>query len=112
MVSFKSIILARLAMAPLYAHAHMIMANPVPYGNPNNSPLDASGSDFPCKAVPYTVKTMNEWKIGSTQTLAFTGTAEAPVKSAFRATKSLQNPLFGRSSTPSKAVALAIWMAT
>jgi hypothetical protein len=66
---------AMLAMTPLTANAHMIMAHPVPFGNPNNSPLDASGSDFPCKAVPYTVKTMNEWPVGSTQTLDFTGTA-------------------------------------
>ncbi|KAI4660239.1 uncharacterized protein J4E78_004940 [Alternaria triticimaculans] len=77
-MSFKSTLYAAaamLAMAPLSANAHMILKSPVPYGNPNNSPLDASGSDFPCKAVPYTVNTMNEWKVGSSQTLAFTGTA-------------------------------------
>jgi hypothetical protein len=77
-MSLKSTIFgaaAMLAMAPLSANAHMIITSPVPYGNPNNSPLDASGSDFPCKAVPYTVNTMNDWKVGSTQTLAFTGTA-------------------------------------
>merc|ERR1712000_769236 len=44
--------LAFLGMASA-ATAHMLMSNPVPYGNPNNSPLDASGADFPCKgAVP------------------------------------------------------------
>jgi hypothetical protein len=77
-MSIKSTLVAAatmLVMAPLHANAHMIMANPVPYGNPNNSPLDASGSDFPCKAVPYTVKTMNNWPVGSEQTLSFTGTA-------------------------------------
>ncbi|KAG9186784.1 hypothetical protein G6011_09892 [Alternaria panax] len=66
---------AMLAMAPLSANAHMILKSPVPYGNPNNSPLDISGSDFPCKAVPYTVNTMNEWPVGSEQTLSFIGTA-------------------------------------
>jgi hypothetical protein len=74
----KSITLATatmLVMAPLSARAHMIIANPVPFGNPNNSPLDVSGSDFPCKAVPYTVNTMNDWPVGSQQTLSFTGTA-------------------------------------
>lgn len=77
-MSLKSTLLAAaamLVMAPLSANAHMILKSPVPYGNPNNSPLDASGSDFPCKAVPYTVNTMNDWKVGSSQTLAFTGTA-------------------------------------
>jgi hypothetical protein len=53
----------------------MILANPVPYGAPNNSPLDVSGSDFPCKAVPYTVATMNNWEVGSQQSISFTGTA-------------------------------------
>jgi hypothetical protein len=53
----------------------MILANPVPYGAPNNSPLDVSGSDFPCKAVPYTVNTMNNWEVGSQQSISFTGTA-------------------------------------
>lgn len=74
---FKKLTLlaAMLAMVPLSAKAHMIMANPVPYNHPNNSPLDPSGSDFPCKALPYTIVTMNDWKVGSTQKLSFTGTA-------------------------------------
>ena len=66
---------ALLAMAPFSATAHMIMANPIPFGHPNNSPLEASGADYPCKAGPYSVVTMNEWKVGSTQKLSFTGTA-------------------------------------
>jgi len=66
---------AMLAMSPRSANAHMILAEPVPFGNPNNSPLATSGSDFPCKSVPYTIKTMNAWPVGSTQKLAFTGTA-------------------------------------
>jgi hypothetical protein len=77
-MSAKSTLIAAavmLAMAPLHAGAHMILKSPVPYGNPNNSPLEATGSDFPCKAVPYTVNTMNEWPVGSEQTLSFTGTA-------------------------------------
>ncbi|KAJ4367552.1 hypothetical protein N0V83_007136 [Neocucurbitaria cava] len=76
MMSQKSTLLAAmLVMAPLAANAHMIMANPLPYGHPNNSPLDPSGSDFPCKSVPYTVNTMNEWPVGSSQYLSFTGSA-------------------------------------
>lgn len=62
-----------LAMASS-AQAHIVMAEPVPYGQPNNSPLSPDGSDFPCKSVPYTGK-MNDWPIGSQQTLKFSGSA-------------------------------------
>lgn len=58
--------------------AHMIMAQPVPFGSPNNSPLSPDGSDYPCKiggSGSYDVKTMNQWKVGEKQTLSFTGSA-------------------------------------
>jgi hypothetical protein len=56
---------------------HMIMASPAPFGSPNNSPLDPSGSDFPCKMVAggSTEGKMNEFAVGSSQTLSFTGSA-------------------------------------
>ncbi|KAF2815845.1 uncharacterized protein BDZ99DRAFT_124546 [Mytilinidion resinicola] len=57
------------------ANAHMIMKSPVPYGNPNSSPLDDSGSDFPCKSVPYDIVKMNTIEVGVPQTLSFTGSA-------------------------------------
>jgi hypothetical protein len=61
-----------LAMAPLTAHAHAIMANPVPFGHPNNAPLAADGSNFPCKGVPYDTTTLvNAWPVGSVQELRF-----------------------------------------
>merc|ERR1711937_1130004 len=67
--------LAFLGMASA-ATAHMLMSNPVPYGNPNNSPLDASGADFPCKgAVPDGSVGQNVYKAGSTQALTFLGGA-------------------------------------
>ncbi|KAF2131562.1 lytic polysaccharide monooxygenase [Dothidotthia symphoricarpi CBS 119687] len=78
MFTSTALFAAMLAMAPLSVNAHMIMANPVPYGSPNNSPLDPSGSDFPCKVGAggsYEVKKMNDWAVGSKQTLSFTGTA-------------------------------------
>jgi hypothetical protein len=55
----------------------MIMANPVPYdqANLNNSPLEASGYNFPCKAPSYQVTKMNNMKVGEQQTLSFTGSA-------------------------------------
>jgi hypothetical protein len=68
---------AMLAMASTTS-AHMNMASPVPFGQPNNSPLDASGSDFPCKVGSggsYAVTSMNEWTVGSDVTLTFKGTA-------------------------------------
>lgn len=75
MFNKSTLFAAMLAMVPYFANAHMSMANPVPYGHPDTFPLKASGDDYPCKAVPYTIVTMNDWKVGSTQKLSFTGTA-------------------------------------
>ncbi|KAH7310371.1 hypothetical protein BKA65DRAFT_414014 [Rhexocercosporidium sp. MPI-PUGE-AT-0058] len=60
--------------------SHMIMNSPTPFGKSslNNSPLDASGSDFPCKQRPgvYNAEgASNTWPLGSTQSLSFTGSA-------------------------------------
>lgn len=58
------------------ASAHIVMTNPVPYGTPDNSPLEASGSNFPCKgASPAGGAGQNVYQAGSTQQLAFQGTA-------------------------------------
>jgi hypothetical protein len=58
-----------------FASAHMVMTNPKPYGSPNNSPLDASGSDFPCKGAVNDGASTNTYKTGSTQQLSFMGSA-------------------------------------
>lgn len=60
--------------------AHMIMNTPVPYGKStlNNSPLAADGSDFPCKLRGTTFAMedpSNVMAVGSSQNLAFTGSA-------------------------------------
>jgi hypothetical protein len=59
--------------------AHMVLHNPVPYGNAtlNNSPLDDSGLDFPCKQREgvYYVTRMNDWKVGEKQTIQLAGSA-------------------------------------
>jgi hypothetical protein len=58
----------------------MIVKTPVPYGRSSltNSPLDGSGSDFPCKQRPgvYDAEgASNVMAIGEPQTLSFTGSA-------------------------------------
>jgi hypothetical protein len=58
-----------------YASAHMLMANPKPYGSPDNAPLDANGADFPCKGQVNDGSSSNTYKAGSTQQLSFIGSA-------------------------------------
>ncbi|KAJ4296784.1 hypothetical protein N0V90_006832 [Kalmusia sp. IMI 367209] len=74
--TLSALALVMLAMAPS-AHSHMIMASPEPFGSPNNSPLDPSGSDYPCKMTSATAGEgpMNDFKVGSSQQLSFTGSA-------------------------------------
>jgi hypothetical protein len=62
---------AILALAPINAHAHAVMANPVPFRNPSKSPLAGDGSNFPCQGIPYTATTTNNWAVGSTQQLSW-----------------------------------------
>lgn len=61
------------------ASAHMKLDSPVPYGKGslNNSPLDPSGSDFPCKIRDgvYEVSEMNFIEVGVPQDLRFIGGA-------------------------------------
>ncbi|TGO86228.1 hypothetical protein BPOR_0322g00080 [Botrytis porri] len=61
------------------SNAHMIMTSPVPYGvdTLNNSPLEASGADFPCKQRDgvYAVTTQNTMELGGSYDLAFKGSA-------------------------------------
>ncbi|CBX92880.1 predicted protein [Plenodomus lingam JN3] len=66
---------AMLAMSPPHTTGHMIMKEPIPFGEQTKNPLAENGADFPCKGIPYTVNSMNEWPVGSTQKLAFVGTA-------------------------------------
>ncbi|EAT85541.2 hypothetical protein SNOG_06890 [Parastagonospora nodorum SN15] len=59
--STTTILGAMLAIAPLAAHAHIIMASPVPFGPtgsfPKQDPLKAA--DFPCQNAPSTGATVN-----------------------------------------------------
>ncbi|KAL4790296.1 hypothetical protein BDV19DRAFT_341313 [Aspergillus venezuelensis] len=57
--------------------AHMVMVNPVPYNSDptNNKPLDASGSDFPCKVASYDVTQENHLTKGQASNIEFQGGA-------------------------------------
>ncbi|OCL07364.1 lytic polysaccharide monooxygenase [Glonium stellatum] len=101
------------------AAGHMIMGSPVPYGKDtlNNSPLDASGSDYPCKQRPgvYTISQMNNMKVGDLQPLTFIGSAvheggscqvsvsldkEPTASSTFKVIKSIEGACPGLTSGP------------
>jgi hypothetical protein len=73
----KSFLVAGLATV---ASAHIKMSSPVPYGaaSLDNSPLEADGSNFPCKQRPGVYDAAgasNVFSQGSTQQLQFVGTA-------------------------------------
>ncbi|KAF6218709.1 hypothetical protein HO133_005251 [Letharia lupina] len=55
--------------------AHMILGSPPPYGSPDNSPLVADGSNFPCKATSNAGAIVTEMAIGAPQPLWFIGSA-------------------------------------
>lgn len=75
---FSKVSIVALALVAV-SNAHMIMTSPVPYGvdTLNNSPLEASGADFPCKQRDgvYTVTTQNTMELGGSYDLAFKGSA-------------------------------------
>jgi hypothetical protein len=56
------------------AHAHMLLRTPTPYPGHISSPLDPSGSNFPCQLVSFT-GAATEMAQGSSQEMAFTGSA-------------------------------------
>ncbi|KAL2826008.1 hypothetical protein BDW59DRAFT_145764 [Aspergillus cavernicola] len=74
---FKSTVTAFAMLGASLVDAHAIMIDPVPYNfqSWDNSPLDASGSNFPCKSTDYTVTQENHMAVGETQKLAFQGGA-------------------------------------
>ena len=69
-ISFSAI-----ALLSATSSAHMILGNPPPYGSPDNSPLEADGSNFPCKATSNAGATVTQMTIGAPQPLWFIGSA-------------------------------------
>jgi hypothetical protein len=77
-MQFTQAIAAAILAFSSVASAHMILENPKPFGNPNSSPLNEDGSNFPCKfdgTYGATVTSMNNWEAGSTQEISFIGSA-------------------------------------
>ncbi|KAF9740664.1 hypothetical protein PMIN06_012616 [Paraphaeosphaeria minitans] len=74
--ALSTLAVAILSMAPV-VQSHMVMASPKPFGSPDNSPLDPSGSNYPCKMTSATAGAgpMNDFAVGSKQQLSFTGSA-------------------------------------
>ena len=62
-----------IALLASAANAHMILSQPPPYGTPDNSPLDAGGANFPCKATSNSGGPVTTMAIGSQQQLVFLG---------------------------------------
>ncbi|MCJ1468206.1 hypothetical protein MMC07_006834 [Pseudocyphellaria aurata] len=81
MPSFKNVLVASAIGLASSVTAHMKLLTPTPFGGStlNNSPLEASGSDFPCKQRPgvYAVDGAKNppMAIGAPQTLSFVGGA-------------------------------------
>jgi hypothetical protein len=69
--------IATIAALTSYASAHINMQSPVPYNPaPDTSPLDASGSNYPCKAQGgFQVASQNTAAVGSTVKMSFMGSA-------------------------------------
>ncbi|KAG9205995.1 hypothetical protein G6514_006273 [Epicoccum nigrum] len=65
-----SLFAAVLAMASTTS-AHMFIESPVPFAGVSKSPLDPSGSNFPCQGSTYEITTMNDWAVGSDVTVSF-----------------------------------------
>ncbi|KAJ8114031.1 hypothetical protein OPT61_g3989 [Boeremia exigua] len=65
-----SIFAAVLAMAST-SSAHMFIESPVPFAGVSKSPLEMSGSNFPCQGSSYEITTMNDWAVGSDVTVSF-----------------------------------------
>ena len=75
MPSTKSVLTAAALAFFASVNSHMILLTPPPYGSPNSSPLDASGSDFPCKGTSSAGGTVTNMAVGSKQQLSFKGSA-------------------------------------
>ena len=80
MLYTKAFVVAAATYFATSVQGHMKLATPAPYGEDSltNAPLDASGSDFPCKQRPGVyadAKSTATMPIGAKQTLSFIGGA-------------------------------------
>ena len=75
MPSVRSVLAASAIAFFASTNGHMILLTPPPYGNPDSSPLEASGSNFPCKGTSNAGGQTTNMAIGSKQSLSFKGSA-------------------------------------
>lgn len=79
MARFSTLLSAVAALALAgHSKAHLIMKTPAPYGNPDNSPLSSTGSNYPCKlsgdpSTFYSGVEATKLTAGENATLSFTG---------------------------------------
>jgi hypothetical protein len=69
-------ILAVVGLLAATAHGHISLAEPVPYGHPDTSPLDASGANYPCKTDNgFSYTKVNDLAVGQAFPVSFSGSA-------------------------------------
>jgi hypothetical protein len=72
----RNILFATAILLASTVNAHVKMVTPVPYGNPDTSPLSASGSNYPCKTDNgFTINQVTNITVGKPLTLSFSGSA-------------------------------------
>lgn len=74
---FKMSVLATALLGASAVNAHLVMTSPAPFTDDlTNSPLDASGSNFPCKATNYDAPSQeNVYSVGESVQLKLKGSA-------------------------------------
>src|SRR6201992_4232436 len=75
-MSITRLLIATTALLASAVNAHIAMTDPSPYGHPDTSPLNPSGSNYPCKTDNgFTINKITPLSPNSATLLAFTGTA-------------------------------------
>jgi hypothetical protein len=75
-MSFYRALVAAAVVLASGVNAHISMTNPTPYGHPDTSPLNPSGSNYPCKTDNgFSINNVTTLTPKSNTLLAFAGTA-------------------------------------
>ena len=69
-------LLAAVGLLATSVYGHISLAEPVPYGKPDTSPLDASGANYPCKTDNgFSYTKVNNLAVGQAFPVSFSGSA-------------------------------------